>query len=342
MTDLDQYLEGLLNQVCTDLAQMYPSEQQPSEYGLVFPSKRDGTLRISEQEAKLLFVQHLTVDRRYCFSVETPTGETYQQKGKTPISARVDLTIFGSDRKPVAHIELKAHNCTVEAIRKDLEKLLRERTTGMWFHTLHRADGRTLDTLIGKFKSAFSLLPECLRTNDRSYLIAFFVLEDARLHWQWLHLSGDDARNREAVAAMFGEDVHRSRWTTAKFRDSDAGQASNAPARTEQSKARGKGSREAFFVFIPTLAPHTFLHLSVRGGSYRLRQYDLRRPGERPRAFTVPSCSSFEDLKAANIITEWVPVTAEDLCHRIEEEPQYWCERIRAVNLAHLPVQSAT
>ena len=248
MTNLDQYLEGLLNQVCTDLTQMYPSEQQPSGYGLVFPSKRDGTLRISEQEAKLLFVQHLTVDRRYCFSVETPTGETYQQKGKTPISARVDLTMLGPDRKPVAHIELKAHNCTIEAIRKDLEKLLRERTTGMWFHTLHRADGRTLDTLIGKFKSACSLLPECLRTSDRSYLIAFFVLEDALSHWQWMHLSGDDARNRGAVAAMFGEDVRRSRWATAKFRDSDAGQASNAPARTEQSKARGKGYREAFFL----------------------------------------------------------------------------------------------
>ena len=340
MTDLDQYLEGLLNQVCTDLAQMYPSEQQPSEYGLIFPSKRDGTLRISEQEAKLLFVQHLTVDRRYCFSVETPTGETYQQKGQTPISARVDLTIFGPDRKPVAHIELKAHNCTVEAIRKDLEKLLRERTTGMWFHTLHRADGRTLDRLIGKFKSAFSLLPEWLRTNDRSYLIAFFVLEDARLHWQWLHLSGEDARNSEAVAAMFGEDVHRARWTTAKFRDNtDPGP--NAAGRTLQNTARGKGFREAFFVFIPTLAPHTFLHLSVRGGSYRLRQYDLERPGERPRVFTVPSCSSFEDLKAASIIAEWVPVTAEDLCHSIDDEPEYWCERIRTVNLAHLPVNSA-
>ena len=245
MTDLDQYLEGLLNQVCTDLARMYPSEQQPSEYGLIFPSKRDGTLRISEQEAKLLFVQRLTVDKRYCFSVETPTGETYQQKGKTPISARVDLTIFGPGRKPLAHVELKAHNCTVEAIRKDLEKLLRERTTGMWFHTILRADGRTLDILIRKFKSAFSLLPECLRANDRSYLIAFFVLEDARLHWQWLHLAGDDVRNREAVAALFGEDIDRSRWTTAKFRDSDACQTPNMAARAEQktaAKDRGKRS----------------------------------------------------------------------------------------------------
>ena len=316
-------------------------EPQPSAYGLVFPRKRDGTLRISEQEAKLLFVQQLTVDKRYCFSVETPTGETYQQKGQTPISARVDLTMFGLDRKPVAHIELKAHNCTVEAIRKDLEKLLRERTTGMWFHTLHRADSRTLDTLIGKFKSAFSLLPECLHANDRSYLIAFFVPEDARLHWQWLHLSGDDARNSEAVTAMFGEDAHHSRWRTAKFRD-NAGPAPNAAAGTPQSTARGKGAREAFFVLIPTLVPDTFLHLSVRGGSYRLRQYDLGRPGGRPRVFTVPACSSFEGLKAANIIAEWVPVAAEDLCHRIEEEHQYWCERIRAVNLAYLLVQSAT
>jgi hypothetical protein len=147
--DLDQYLEGLMNEVCGDLARMSPSERQPSEYGLIFPRKRDGSIRISEQEAKLLFVQHLTVDRRYWFSVETPTAETYQQKGTTPISARVDLTLFGSERKPLAHIELKAHNCNVEAIRKDLEKLLRERTTGMWFHTLHRADGRTLDILFG-------------------------------------------------------------------------------------------------------------------------------------------------------------------------------------------------
>jgi hypothetical protein len=92
-------------------------------------------------------VQHLTVDPKYFFSVETPTVETYQQKGKTPMSARVDLTLFDSERKPVANIELKAHNCRVEDIRKDLEKLLRERTAGMWFYTLYRANGKTLVTL---------------------------------------------------------------------------------------------------------------------------------------------------------------------------------------------------
>src|SRR5690349_1901655 len=111
MTDIEQYLEVLMSRVCTDLGAMCPSERQSSEYGLIFPCKRDGTIRISEQEAKLLFVQHLTVDQKYYFCVETPTAETYQQKGKTPISARVDLTLLGGERKPLAHIELKAHNC---------------------------------------------------------------------------------------------------------------------------------------------------------------------------------------------------------------------------------------
>ena len=58
--------------------------------------------------------------------------------------------------------------------------------------------------------------------------------------------------------------------------------------------------------------------------------------------FTVPSCSSFDKLKTGDIIVECVPVTAEDLCHSIDEEPESWCERIRAVNLAHLGVQIPT
>ena len=89
MADLDQYLQDLMSKVCTDLASTYEWEQ-PSEYGLIFPTKRDGSVRISEQETKLLFVQHLTVDRRYLFSVETPTVETYRHvvsSGCRPVRA---------------------------------------------------------------------------------------------------------------------------------------------------------------------------------------------------------------------------------------------------------------
>jgi hypothetical protein len=334
MASLDQYLEDLMNRVCTDLARMYRSEE-PSEYGLIFPNKRDGTVRISEQEAKLLFIQHLTMDRRFLFSVETPTVETYQQKGTTPMSARVDLTLFGPDRKPVAHIELKAHNCTVEAVRKDLEKLLREKTAGMWFHTLQQADRRTLAALSGKFRTAFSLLPECLRANDRSYLIAFFCLDDAVLNWQWLRFVGDHDRNCDAVTAIFGEGLKISPWISARFRAEPIEETATQASR-RQPAARGKGRRDAFFVFVPQVAPDMAMHLSVRGGSYRLRLYDLDHPGNRPRAFTIPAYTSFEALSASSAIARWIPVTAEDLDHSIDDEPQYWCERIRAVNAEYL------
>jgi hypothetical protein len=339
MTDLEQYLQDLMSKVCTDLARMYPSEQQPSEYGLIFPTKRDGSVRISEQEAKLLFVQHLTIDRRFCFSVETPTAETYQQTGDTPMSARVDLTLFGPERKPLAHIELKAHNCKVEAIRKDLEKLLREKTTGLWFHTLHRANRRTLEALIGKFRSAFSLLPEALRTNDRSYLIAFFVLDEAVLSWRWLRFAGCHDLNWAAVTATVGEGVDRSSWAETQFRAKQTDEQPNAPSKNRKTAVSGKGLREAFLVFAPEVAPDTALHLSVRGGSYRLRQYNLKRPGNRPRVFTVPECPSFQTLRATGIIAQWISVTAEDYGHSIDEQPQYWCDRIQAVNRKHLSAE---
>ena len=88
MLELEQYLEGLVHRVCADLANIYPGVGPASTHGLIFPTKRDGSLRISEQEAKLLFFQHLTLDRKFFFSVETPTVETYRQKGMTPMSVK--------------------------------------------------------------------------------------------------------------------------------------------------------------------------------------------------------------------------------------------------------------
>src|SRR6266852_5402125 len=111
MDELTEYIESLVVNVARDLIAMYPESNVPSEYGLIFPEKRDGSLRISEQEAKPLFLQHLTVDRRRLFSVETTTRETYQQKGKTGMSARVDITIYGQNRRAAAHIECKARVC---------------------------------------------------------------------------------------------------------------------------------------------------------------------------------------------------------------------------------------
>lgn len=328
MNDLELYLRELTDKVCRDLASMYSRAMHSSSHGLVFPRKRDGTLRISEQEAKLLFIQHLTVDKRYCFCVETPTTETYVQKGTTPMSARVDLTLLGNDSRPVAHIEQKAHNCELESIRKDLEKLLRERSTGCWFHTLERADRDTIQALLGKFRAAFGMLPDCLAQSRASYLFAFFVLSSSRLTYQWVRFDGDSAHNISAIDTAFREGGADSGWQMLSFRLEGDGKETECAS----SSSVGKGRREGYFVLAPSLASETFLHLSVRGGRYRIRGYNLENPVERPEIFRIGGCSTFEDLRASGVITRFVPVTAVDLHHNIDDEPAYWCNRIRALN----------
>lgn len=217
MTDIEHYLENLITKVCSDLTSMYPAgELSGAEERLIFPHKRDGTLRISEQEAKLVFIRHLEADKRsYC--VEYPTIQTYQQKGTTPMSARVDLTIIGEKRTAVAHVELKAHNCTHEAIRKDLEKLLREKTTGCWFHTLERADRVTLRALRAKFRSAFSALAEYFPTDPSAYLIAFFVLDVAHLESRWLRFTGNESEDHAMLDAAFIAEDANFGWATSRF-----------------------------------------------------------------------------------------------------------------------------
>jgi hypothetical protein len=58
---IGEYVESLVVKVASDLVAIYPSANAISTHGLIFPEKRDGSLRISEQEAKLVFVQHLSV-----------------------------------------------------------------------------------------------------------------------------------------------------------------------------------------------------------------------------------------------------------------------------------------
>src|SRR5713101_6613562 len=142
MDEIMEYLEGTAKHISNELVQIY--SRTDHEHGLVFPRKRDGSIRISEQEAKTLFLYRVLSERRLCLSVEVPTEQTYKQKGSKEISARVDITLLRGNTKRCAHVEFKAHNCKFEDIRKDLEKLFWEKSTGMWFHTLENADRGTV------------------------------------------------------------------------------------------------------------------------------------------------------------------------------------------------------
>jgi hypothetical protein len=156
--------------------------REPVTTHLIFPKKRKDVTRVSEQESRILVAQLLEARGVY-FSVETPTGETYRQRGQRELSARTDVTAYGpggvDDRQ--LNIELKAGNPGIEIFRKDLEKLLRERVQGLWFHTLTNANGRTWSALEAKICAALDLLVELGEVASLSLHFAFCVLQSQEL-----------------------------------------------------------------------------------------------------------------------------------------------------------------
>lgn len=117
---------------------------------IVFPRYRDGSIRVSEQEARCLFISQLNTSA-FLYSVETPTtGEyAFQEGGQSKRSAATDLTVYAEHLKPLFGVEFKAHGFSLDRqssveITKDVEKLLREPVDGFWFHTLEAADNSTI------------------------------------------------------------------------------------------------------------------------------------------------------------------------------------------------------
>ena len=145
------------------------SDQDPTVSQLIFPTysgNRAGQLRVSEQEARFAFAEALQKSRSFYYSVETPTREAYQLTGSSALSAQTDLTLYNKERKPVLNVEFKAKGASRSArsqfsIRKDVEKLVREPSPGLWFHLLESVDNGTITKLLDVLTEAF---PEVLRT----------------------------------------------------------------------------------------------------------------------------------------------------------------------------------
>jgi hypothetical protein len=112
--------------------------------------------------------------------VETPTENVYMQKGVTPQSAASDLSLYvytSNEFTKVMNVEFKAHNPPKEHIRKDIEKLLKEKTDGNWFHTLKNIDSRTLRVLFGKMADSLKSCRELVSDRQVSIVFSFCVLE---------------------------------------------------------------------------------------------------------------------------------------------------------------------
>ena len=144
----------LIKETCEDLIHLH--QKNPTHTKLLFPRYRKGEARISEQEARFCFAAVAERGTEYRYSVETPTLETYSfTDGGGRISAQTDLTLWDLDGKNKEfNIEFKAKNPGDKSIDKDIEKLLKEKIDGVWFHLFENADSGTFPRLGEKFESA--------------------------------------------------------------------------------------------------------------------------------------------------------------------------------------------
>lgn len=244
------------------------------------------------------------------------------------------------------NIELKAHYCGIESIRKDLEKLIREDTTGVWFHTLER--GGRLQSLFASFREAFARLSDYIGTSHTSYLISICLLDAGLVYWRWLNFTGTLDVNLAAIDSVLAPNsLSSGAWEIIRCGHKYAGNEADTSVSFETANGflegertrvkpkvpfRGKGTREGFFIHAPKIAEDTYMHLSARGGSYRIRNFRLSGAVLSPTAFMVPGYSTLESLRASDLIAKWVSVTAEDSHHNVIEEPGYWYERICQIN----------
>ena len=180
--NLQEELEAVNEEVALRLWTLADEKRETPR--LVFPRTRNGLIRVSEQEARFLLCQVLDSSRRWFYSVETPTRETFKEKGVTYLSARSDVTLYDgplpSDQSKKVNIELKANNPPVEHFRKDFEKIAREGLDGVWFHLLKNTDSGTFPSVFGKIHESFQLLRQYLGGKQRFILFAFCVLEGQR------------------------------------------------------------------------------------------------------------------------------------------------------------------
>ena len=149
---------------------------------LIFPKKRDNSIRISEQEMRSSFIRELEAlagEDSYFYSIETPTKECYKDfSSKEPKiikdqsenikgrSGNIDLTLYNSELKREHLIEFKFGN--KDTCKKDFLKLLcddKQCKINYYINILNNADDETHKTLKKKYQLSKAVKREvgCLK-----------------------------------------------------------------------------------------------------------------------------------------------------------------------------------
>jgi hypothetical protein len=127
---------------------------------MIFPQYRDGTQRISEQEARFLFVRELekVQNNGFAYSVETPTKAEYCFSGNDCRSGCVDVCLYDTaDGKYVRKhlVEFKAHNVDVDT---DFQKLLYDADglQNYFVHIIKNSNSATIPSIESKYNAAIA------------------------------------------------------------------------------------------------------------------------------------------------------------------------------------------
>jgi len=255
------------------------------------------------------------------YSIETPTRKRYTQKGNAALSARIDVTVYSS-RDPadrMLNLELKAGTGSLEAFRKDFEKLLREGVPGLWFHTLTRASNATWQSIEGNMLEAFDRVLKYAEAATHSVHFAFCVLEQPMLVEFDLDFSADW---RDHLVRRFrdgqGSPI-RPAWMPNAI-------PLRATAPRTKASSNGKTQQKAL-VYVPSIEPRSFIHLSTKGDSYALRSFGGARPRSR---WVEPDCKTTTNLLARHPIVHQVDVAGER--KNLDSELAYWAARVDELN----------
>jgi len=215
MTDRGQSVDDIFEicrRVCLHLWNLCNENSEPAALTphLIFPKRRDGTIRISEQEARLLCCDLLN-SSNYYYSVETPTKEKYG-KGRSALTDVTLHTFDGNSFQRAISIEFKPPNCTQEEIRKDLEKLVREQILGNWFHTLKNANRGTFRRLFQKFAFAFCEHASYFSDMKISVVFCFCVLEKGTAYMKSFNYEPKTYKYEDYVTKFFDPSAIDDKW----------------------------------------------------------------------------------------------------------------------------------
>ncbi|MCX8015604.1 MAG: hypothetical protein N2748_06240 [candidate division WOR-3 bacterium] len=149
---------------------------------LIFTQKRNNKTIIREPEARFALT-HVLTNMNINFGIEVPTKKKYKFSGKSDriTSARIDLSIFTK----LGQINIELKEGPRETVKKDIEKLMREDTTGCAiYHILQNSDTGTLPAILNKYKRAYDNTKNLKEIYSKWFILFIYIKEKHECFWK--------------------------------------------------------------------------------------------------------------------------------------------------------------